>query len=161
VLVANFARNDPYSGTAEQRAALRVFSGNLIGRYINAASMANENGTWRVTIDPELHLEVTILKELVWTYVIEAPALASQQYGQRKIIRDLFGIYSEAAQTKSEHKMFPPYYRERLAQAERGRANSQRICVDLLAGMTERQALALYLRLTGASPGSGLEDLLM
>jgi hypothetical protein len=27
--------------------------------------------------------------------------------------------------------------------------------------MTERQALALYLRLTGASPGSGLEDLLM
>ena len=36
----------------------------------------------------------------------------------------------------------------------------KRICVDLIAGMTEKQAVATHLRLTGTALGSGLEEYL-
>ena len=55
-----------------------------------------------------------MLKELVWTYVIEAPALATQQYGQRRIIRELFPIFLDAAKKPEGHKIFPAFYQERL-----------------------------------------------
>jgi dGTPase len=107
VMVSNFALEQPYTGKASQRAALRVFTSNLIGQYINGVKLAvSESGT-KLVIQPGLRSEVAMLKELVWTYVIEAPALATQQYGQRKIIRELFGIYRDAA-IDGNLKIFPP-----------------------------------------------------
>ncbi|MGA7219970.1 MAG: hypothetical protein WBX38_16765, partial [Candidatus Sulfotelmatobacter sp.] len=41
-------------------------------------------------------LEVRMLKALTWFYVIYNPALATQQFGQRKIIRELFQILGNA-----------------------------------------------------------------
>jgi dGTPase len=102
-----------------------------------------------------------MLKELVWTYVIEAPALATQQYGQRKIIRELFSIYSEAAAAEDKRKIFPAYYRERLDAAGTDTAETCRICVDLIASLTEAQVINMHQRLTGSSLGSALEDLVI
>ena len=102
-----------------------------------------------------------MLKELVWTYVIEAPALATQQFGQRRIIRTLFCTYSNAAASRNTHKMFPVHYREQLDNVWQDDEGRTRICIDFIAGMTERQATAVYLRLTGTSGASGLEDLLL
>lgn len=106
-----------------------------------------------------------MLKELTWTYVIQAPSLASQQHGQRKIIENLFDEYCTAAigdingKTKKHPEIFPPYYQERLQKASDD-DEKKRICVDLIAGMTEKQAVATHLRLTGTALGSGLEEYL-
>ncbi len=161
VMVSNFALEEPYTGKGTQRAALRVFTSNLIGRYINGVGLVASGDGSKLAIDPGLKLEVAMLKELVWTYVIEAQALATQQYGQRKIIRELFEIYGDAATTEDKRRIFPPYYRERLVAAGDGTPEASRICVDLIASLTEAQVVNMHQRLTGSSLGSALEDLVI
>ena len=73
---------EPYSGTREHRSRLRYFTSQLIHRYVNGVQIDTKKKT--VEINPEYEKEVTILKELTWTYVIEAPGQGLQREGQRK-----------------------------------------------------------------------------
>lgn len=156
-----FPLEDAYKGERGHRAAVRSFTGNLIGRYINGISLEKTNGTWSVTRDPNLEMEVTMFKELIWTYIIEAPSLATQQHGQRKIIEDLFEIYGTAAAKEKTWTLFPDYYRERLAGCGSDSDKTNRVCVDLIASLTENQVIAIHGRLTGNQLGSSLEDLIL
>ena len=105
-----------------------------------------------MTITREYELEVKILKQLTWQYVIENPALATQQYGQTRMIRELFEILHREA---SAHRfsIFPPRFSERLEEDDSER-NVTRTVSDYISGMTERQTIELHQRLTGASLGS-------
>ena len=47
-----------------------------------------------------------MLKELTWVYIIEAPSLISQQYGQRQVIKKLFEIYMDAASCQKHRNLF-------------------------------------------------------
>jgi dGTPase len=87
--------------------------------------------------------------------VINAPALATQQYGQRKLIEDLFEILADAASTP-DFGVFPPRFRELLESGTSDREIS-RVVADYISGMTEREAIELHQRLTGASLGSVLD----
>jgi len=95
-----------------------------------------------------------MLKQLTWHYVIRNPGLATQQFGQRKAIRNLFDTYIEAA-IAGDTRLFPFAFRERL-EAVPDKLETIRIVADYIAGMTERQALELHKRLTGVAPGSAL-----
>lgn len=151
-----FPAMQEYRGTVRQRSALRNFIGTLISRYINASDVIQQDGMMTVTIDPQYRDEVAMLKELMWIYVIEDPALATQQIGQRHMIRSLFNTYTQAAAHKAQWKVFPVYYQERLAEeSDTGRI---RICVDFLAGMTETQVHRLYSRITGSPTEASLID---
>jgi dGTPase len=156
-----FPIEDAYTGERSHRAALRSFTGNLIGRYINAISLTKTNGVWGVTRDTNLEMEVTMFKELIWTYIIEAPSLATQQHGQRKIVEDLFDIYAEAASKEETWALFPDYYRERLEVCGSDIGKMNRVCIDLIASLTEGQAIAMHGRLSGNHLGSSLEDLIL
>jgi dGTPase len=160
-VILTFPLDDVYIGTAAQRASLRTFTSNLIGRYINGTALHISNNVCRVEINPVLRAEVAMLKELVWTYVIEAPALATQQYGQRSIIRKLFKILIDAAEKPAKRQIFPAYYRERLEDAGQNTAGVNRTCVDLIASLTENQVINIYHRLAGVSLGLPLEDLII
>ena len=157
----------PYSGIRKQRAAIRTLTASLISRYITRAVDLNEpggSGVTCVTIDPELEAEVYILKQLTWEYVITAPSLSTQQYGQRRLIEDLFRILIDAV-SKSDFSIFPPRYREHLEEALRPQDNripdndKARIVSDYISGMTEREAISLHQRLTGMTLGSVLDPL--
>jgi dGTP triphosphohydrolase len=52
------------------------------------------------------------------------------------------------------------YYREKLQSNQNNLVELQRIPVDLIASMTETQAIAMYHRLTGARGDSGLHEIL-
>ena len=157
----------PYSGLREQRASLRSLTAFLIRRYTTDAvslQQPDSNGQRCVTITQEFLMEVKVLKQLTWEYVINAPALATQQYGQRKLIEDLFKILTDAT-SESEFGVFPPRFREHLESAP-GNAGSNvsareasRVVADYISGMTEREAIDLHQRLTGASLGSVLDPL--
>jgi dGTPase len=159
LLLATFPITGAYNGSSGHRSSLRNFIGKLIGRYSDAASIVIEDGRMKLCINPDLRLEVTMLKELTWTYVIEAPSLASQQYGQKKVVSDLYEIYSKAAKSKAERAVFPAFYRERL-ETTKDESEVKRIPLDLIASMTESQAVAIHRRLTGQSHSSGLDDIL-
>lgn len=160
VIVGLFPLNNSYGGTWTERAALRQFTSQLIGRYIGGTSLQIKGKECVLRIDDHLLREVAMLKELTWVYVIEAPSLVSQQFGQRHAISKLFNIYMDAAQTPKSQNLFPAFYRDAIAEAKGDKKQTKRTVIDLIAGMTEDQALAMYTRLTGVSVGSGLEEIL-
>ena len=163
--VAHQPLTRPYSGVREQRASLRSLTASFIRRYITDAislKQPEESGQSCVTITPEFLIEVKILKQLTWEYVINAPGLTTQQYGQRKLIEDLFEILNDAI-SKSELGVFPPRFRELLEDTPRSSGSGapsrevSRVISDYISGMTERQAIELHQRLIGASLGSVLD----
>lgn len=159
VMVGLFPLNNPYGGTWKERAALRQFSSELIGRYLGYTGLHVKDKKCELKIDDHLLREVAMLKELTWVYVIEAPSLISQQFGQRHAIRKLFEIYMDASGKPARQNLFPAYYREAIEEAKSDERQIKRTVIDLIAGMTENQALAMYNRLIGVSVGSGLEEI--
>lgn len=165
VLFPFFTLDEPYLGTRDHRARLRIFTSQMVNRYINAPRLADDgHGTVEVKIGDDFKKEIAILKQLTWFYVIEAPSLAIQQFAQKKTIEFLFDVFLEEA-GKAPCHLLPPYYLERLraiptTEPHRNRA-TKRIVADLVAGMTEAQTVALYHRLNGMVSGSAFEKILV
>ena len=99
---------------------------------------------------------MNVLKQLTRVYVIDDPSLETQQYGQRRAVRELFGIYHGAASTGYDLRVFPVSYREQI-EATDGAEDRVRIVGDLMSSMTEQQLLRTYQRLTGIDPGSVMD----
>jgi dGTPase len=144
--------DSPYAGSLEDRVALRVAGSGLISYYIEGATVRNDHGKAVFVIDESLRDEVDALKQLIWFYVINRPSLAILQSGQRRIIRELYEHYRDAA-TSDEFRMFPALYADRLRAAETAEAK-QRAVIDLISGMTEAGAAEVHRRVTGASVAS-------
>jgi dGTPase len=159
VIVGLFPLERAYAGSWVERGSLRDFTSQLIGRYVGATSLNIESGSIRLKIDSDRQLEVAMLKELTWVYVIEAPGLVSQQAGEQEVVRRMFELYVKAAESDKGLHLFPTFYREGL-KAAKDDPEKKRIVIDLIAGMTEAQAFAMHNRLTGVSVGSGLEQIL-
>lgn len=142
-----------FEGTVKQRSVLRSLTSLLVSRYISGIRLVvpAEARDRSVEINPLLKGEVEILKQLVWSYVIENPALLTQQLGQRRVIRGLFELFTDRARA-NRFDIFQPPYRELLSAAEP--EHHVRIVVDMISGLTERQAVRLYQRLMGITLGS-------
>jgi dGTPase len=160
-LIPVFPNLGPYRGSEQQRANLINHSAFLIKRYIEGVTL-NRRATpgEELQINAEHKKEVFMLKQLTWSYVILNSKLATQQHGQRRIIRDLFNVYAEAA-TKGKTEdltVFPVAIREQIARTS-ARALQIRIVSDFISGMSERQAIIVHQKLTGISLGSILDGL--
>jgi dGTPase len=155
--IGGFPISGPYQGTRSQRSLLRTYTSRLIGKYIRAIDFVEDaEGRLQARITSDAHKEAIMLKELTWRYVIQNPALETQQYGQRRVIRDLFNIFADAAVSRGSPKnlgIFPVGYQEQLA-ATAGEQERIRLVTDLIASMTEQQAFIMHRRLTGIAPGS-------
>jgi len=152
-LVTWMSFDQSFVGTREQRGQLRSTASALIERYINAIALRypKDSSELRISIDPECQKEVLMLKQLTWHYVILNPALGAQQFGQKRIIRQLFRMFQEAARTAQHEdaRIFPVEYRQEVEAAGGDDRKLTRIICDLIASMTEKQVYALYARLTG------------
>lgn len=160
-VITTFSISEPYTGTREHRSRLRDFSSNLIGQFVDAIELhvpASQNETF-VKLRQLQRLQVRVLKALTWFYVIYNPALATQQYGQRRIIRELFEIFGNAAvATKDDERNIIPFaFRDEMLSAREDPGLVIRVVTDLLAGMTEQGMVKLYRRLTGIDMGSVLD----
>ena len=165
-LLQPFPINEPYTGTNQQRARLRSLTAGLIGGYVNAIKLQvpGSAGGPRVKIESQAAIELFVFKQLTWHYVINNVSLASQQYGQRRIIRELFNIFVEAAESK-QLDIFPVSFRERIEKLiEDGRYDLKeeriRVVADLLSGLTEQQAVSIYQRLTGVFLGTVMDAII-
>lgn len=161
IVATAFPISEPYTGSREHRSRLRDFSSNLIGLFVNAIELripANQNLGF-VEINDLQRLQVRILKALTWFYVIYNPALATQQYGQRRIVRQLFEIFGNAAvATKEEDRNIIPFaFQDEISDNKGNLAALTRIVADMVSGMTEQGLVKLYRRLTGIDMGSILD----
>jgi dGTPase len=156
---------EPYTGTRSQRGQLREFTSKTISDYIQNTRLLpppGKNGRGLEILDDYL-IQVTLLKELTWCYVINNPALAAHQYGQRRAIRTLFEIFLNAAERR-DWTLFPFQFQEEanellLQEGEIAPARRARLVADTIASLTDKQALRLYQRLTGLSQGSALDPI--
>jgi dGTPase len=150
----------PYEGTQRQRVLLRQFTSTLISQYMGALSFkgGGEWGAKAVKVEDWARWEVETLKGLTWHYVIDSQALASQRFGQRQVIRALFGIYANAALAKDprELRIFPTYFRKKVGNPNSDELEKLRVVADVIASMSEVQVIETYQKLTGLTLGSAL-----
>jgi dGTPase len=158
----------PFEGTSGQYQALNKLEALLIRRYLGldqpGTVKVDPDGEKRLFIDPTLRQEVDILKGLMRFYVYGHPALVAQQYGQQEVVKKLFEVLFDATQPDSRHaRIIPPPFKE-TAEAvncdqpdESGNTARVRLVMDIIASMTEQQAVAFHGRLVGIAPGSILD----
>ena len=167
---------ETFSGSQRERKLLDGFRSYLIGFYLDSdnrlpdennkirlVSSGDDDGNSRYDLDinDEIKQEISILRELTHYYVIRDSSLMAQQRGQRKIIQTLFEtLYEEAKDNEMSLSAIPKPYSEWVAgDLYRGSfgppSNGQaRAVADFISSMTEKQAIEMYERLTGHSPGS-------
>lgn len=148
--------DEPYDGSRDQRRQLRNFTSKLIGRFIQAAKLANPESGATIEIERYAQDEVRLLKHLARHYVIGLPALQAQQFGQRRIVTDLFQIFLDHGRDR-KLGLFPP----RLRYIWEDLSNDQpaRLAADCVAALTENEAYQLHRRLTGYESGSVLDPI--
>lgn len=146
----------PYDGTPRVRRVLRSLTAWLIARYVIDGASLGISAEKPLSLNTKLEREVKILKELTWHYVIEGPHLATQQHGQRRIIRELFDVYYSAI---SERRwwLLPIGFRAVVESAYNETADealeAARLTADLIAGFSEQEAVMLHQRITGVAIG--------
>lgn len=157
----------PFSGSRTQLAELDIFRSLLIRRYRDALSLTPNDTESPVGIDKELKEEVNILKDLMKAYVFNNPALVAQQHGQRRIVGTLFDILLAAVDRGSKHRGIIPFpFRDLLEDIDNAnyvskddRRERTRLVIDIIASLTEQQAIDFHNRLTGLSSGSILDTI--
>lgn len=146
----------PFQGTTAQYRALRLFETKLIQRFLALSNpddlRLDPNGESRLHVAPRLRSEVSGLKGLMRFYVYEAPALVAQQFGQRRLVRELFEILLNAAHSRAPAGIIPPPFNEQLERADTP-TEKVRLAMDVIASLTEHQAVTYHARLTGSSLG--------
>lgn len=161
LMFATFTLDGPYEGTGNQRAHLRNFTSNLVDRYINGLHLCEETEAGEtVQKDNQFQAEIALWKQLTWFYVIDADWLATQQHAQKQVIKYLYTVFRNESK-KRPSNLLPPYYRDRLQGVPSGDLREKRFVIDLIAGMTEAQAIGVYQRLNGIVVGSALDRVLV
>jgi dGTPase len=153
------AVSEPYRGSTSDRYSLTIFTSFLINKYVHSVEFTSSGtGESAIVIDEDCRTEVSVLKGLTWFYVIDSQALSSQRFGQRSLIRKLYGDLSEAAFDESGWSVFPTFYQEQL-RSDPCSDGKRRTVADYISSMTEIQAVEMHQRLTGSALGSGIEHL--
>lgn len=178
VVTADLQR--PFDGGRRQEEHLDNWTSFLLSRYLNGFSpdtrplrlnpgAADDPAARFVSIDKTIRWEVDLLKAMTQHYMWYHPALLGQQEGQRRLVRVLFEVFHEATGDLERAGIFPAALGERLAEAiTRGSGETNddverrkaRLAADAIAGLTEAQAIALYHRVTGHSPGTIRDSIL-
>lgn len=155
-----------FDGSSHHRATLGFLASELVERYLGVNDV-------RVEIDPgidggldiseNLKNEVRLLKYLTEYYVFNDPALVAQQHGHRKVVEELVEILYQATEENSEYmKLVPSPHDERVNAIHNGEYSFEemsdntlraRVVSDIIASMSEEQALDLHSRVAGQSPG--------
>jgi dGTPase len=171
----------PYQDTDGDRLALHRFISSAVsvlqeGLTVGPGGQLQENAGSRMLVE--------VLKQLTWFFVIEHPALAATQQGQRRVVRDLVTWLSDwvagndpalvedaakrAKRARRRERELPARLLSyvRVAQHDAtGQAEPYdqaqvrlRAVVDYVASLTEAAAYDLHGRLGGARPAALVSD---
>lgn len=79
--------DDRYDDSRLSRSKLHQFESDIVTAVIEEVDI-DDNGL--LTVDPAVRIALELLKQIMWYYVIEDPALSASQWGQRKVVRELY-----------------------------------------------------------------------
>ena len=147
-----------YQDGLEPRATLRYAMSGAIGEFFRALKLHDENGEIALIMEEDAKVRMKFLQRIVWTEVIASDRLSTQQQGQREVIRRLFNVYLRAIQA-GDSDMLPPVFREVATNLAKHQPVNigylqLRLAADVVANQTDQEALTMYRRLVGITPGS-------
>lgn len=137
---------EPYRGTTRAKASLHAGVSRLISFLCDSASIQGP-GCWyggTLEVDDDRRYICNLLKKLIWYYVIKRPALAGQQHGQRRVVKQLLTWHSKERSLLPEDRLEELLVHQDLVRA----------ACDHVASLTEHHALALHRRLSGIDTGA-------
>jgi dGTPase len=156
-LIYMFPLRPPFAGTKGDRAKLRSYTSRRIGTLVEDASFTAAG--WQ--IQRPSRVQVELFKQLTHHYVVGNAALATQQYGQKQVVRGLFDIYANALRDgEPATAIFPPRVRSEVEAVSGPGADPRmaaRVVADVVSGMTEAQAVRVYHRLMSVEFGALLD----
>ncbi len=116
---------------------------------------------------------ITLLKDILWHYVIDGKALSAQRLGQRAIIETIFDalcvvgtekIDSATGRATEKFKealhLYPTFNLNLIELSKNDDAMIARSAADVISGLTEAQAVDMYHRITGHTLGSALDPII-
>jgi dGTPase len=161
-LLESLFSSEHSAGSFEQVAHTRQATSVLIQRYIQSATLQECYGKYGyLNRSTKCELELKFLQSIVRKFVILNPRLATQQAGQRKIIRQLFLIYKDIVERKEVNLIPTRFLREgsldKLLEEGDDKAQKLRVAVDIVASFSEPEAVLMYRRLTGIDQGSVMD----
>jgi dGTPase len=153
-----FALRPPFMGTRRERARLRSYTSRRIGTLVRATQL----GRGGLDLDRSVRVQVELLKQLTYHYVVNNAALATQQHGQRKVIGELYQTYKTVLRSDDPDAIavFPPRIKDEVkpvAGASGDETRAVRVVADVIAGMTEAQAIRVHQRLKAVDFGPLLD----
>lgn len=147
------------------RIELNQLMSRLIARFADALHPTAGGKQPYVEVQPDIQYQVEVIKQLTWFYVIDQPALAIVQEGQKQIIRELFTALQRLLEASEEDEGsldgpvpvllrdifqgisdYEQKYFGAMTPVDERRARA--IC-DYICLLTEDQAVDLYERITG------------
>ena len=149
-----------FGGSFRERAHVRTCSSGLISKFLADVSIEEQGGVPRLVVPPNILVQMKFLQNLVWRHVITTPKLATQQWGQRRIVATLFEAYLESIERATDDRnIVPQPFQTVLAQLRSSREGNLagrrvRLAADIVATLTEDQASFVFRRLTGAANGA-------
>lgn len=151
--------HEVWHSTRTQRANLREFTSRRIGGLVAQTTLTPEG----LHIGREARVEAEFLKQLTRHYVIDNPILTTQQQGQITLVIQLYRILRRAVR-HGNNRVFPAHARDDIAEAldQPGDKNlGCRSVADVIAGLTEAQAVHLHQRLSGVEFGALLDPAIL
>lgn len=149
-----------YSGTRDEQFQMKELASRLINRYITAPEVVVKKGhSYPLLEIPPAHLvEINFLKELIWHYIINRPQLGTQQEGMRYIIQGLFEVYRRTIKDSGDKRLIPAMFHPDFddLKGRKGKTvqpRQTRLAIDIVASLSDKQAMTLYGRLRGMNLG--------
>ena len=147
-----------------QKAKRKLLTSHLIGKYIkntqrsgeglSAPNPKSQRYAYSVQIPSSLDTEVSLIIEMIKSYVINSPQVRILERKGQHIIKCLFSAYMEE---NSSIEMLPPDWKHYLGN--KSDADRARVVCDYIAGMTDSYAQKMYASLFLPNAGS-IYDLL-
>jgi dGTPase len=152
---------EAFHDTRDQRIEINNWVSTRIKEYVRAVTPGTAEEGF-VHIDENRQYEVEVLKMLNWYHVINKPALAVAQNGQRKMISNLFDeLFDLSEKHKDQMKtdlrtpvpqtlceMYKRIHTHESPDAPEEMPRARAIC-DYICTLTEQQTVDLYERITG------------
>lgn len=132
--------------------------GTLVNGFVTAITIAEDSHfdepllRFNAVLEPDFALALTVLKQLVFKYVIRKPEIQMLEYKGQQIVMGLFEAFAS-----DPERLLPRNTQERWRESEQQGLNSHRVLADYISGMTDEFAGRLYQQLFSPRMGSNLE----
>jgi dGTPase len=159
-----------YRDTFEDRAQVRRFTSQNVSRFVSDVFIQDQKLQYRdhtqlvvIDIEKRIKYDLRFMQRFIWVYVIRNPRLASQQLGQRRVIRTLYGQYLKALRSGKGDQisdLIPPVFHRLIKRLQQDpdqqyrREMTARVAADIVSSLNDQQALTIYSRFVGLIPGS-------